>query len=204
MPPVEWLFPAPLPPRAEAVAETEAQTAQRASGQMTNADAEKLLLEETGEEKAAKRAQYWHLLAVIVILMQLAGLLWTASVGSKEVADLTARVAEGRHGPNSFHTVTTWLADNVPATSVVGATLQMAAHVRLVSKNDEFCIKNENSPFKMMSFVFQMTNFAEHEPPWSSAPARRKRQPAPQGDQILPAVWTHVSGADARRGPFSQ
>ena len=42
-----------------------------------------------------------------------------------------AEQAAGRHGPSSFPNVLNYLKQNVPPSAVIGATLQMAPHIRL-------------------------------------------------------------------------
>merc|ERR1711871_278448 len=54
-----------------------------------------------------------------------------ASVASDTSMGVQAIATKGQHGPNSFRSVTHWLNSNVDENAVVGATLQMAAHVRL-------------------------------------------------------------------------
>lgn len=148
VPPIEWLF-SPLLPLRNALSDTattvvdndDGREARRESfqgcrAQMLHSEptatADRTLSDDTLLETAGahrhSRARLLHLLSVVV---QLGCAVYIGAVAHATSMNIQNIAAKGRHGPNSFNSVTRWLNANVDEGAVVGATLQMAAHIRL-------------------------------------------------------------------------
>jgi hypothetical protein len=66
----------------------------------------------------------------VITAAQVIAIAWVAKTGWTMASGLTTR-SVGRHGPSSFPNVLNYLSAHAAPGSVVGATLQMAPHIRL-------------------------------------------------------------------------